>query len=96
MSCQDINVTIGSANAINVSISGGFAGWAGNSTNYAGSACSGTDGATGRTLTHTTDAVKLVVIDNLFYQPTYDYTLTGSVITINKNVWDDQQITIWN
>ena len=96
MTTQDINVTIGSANEITVAISGGFSAWTATSTNYAGSAFSGTAGTTGRSLVHTSP-VKIVVVDNMFLQPTYDYSLTnGSKITLSTKLWEDQKVTIWN
>lgn len=64
------------------------------SNNYLGAAFSGSDGSVGRTLNIT--ATKLiVVVDNFMLQTPVDFSITGNVLTMNNELWDDQRVTIW-
>lgn len=59
-----------------------------NKTRYLGSACSGSDGAANRTLTHTkqfgTDS--MIVIGGRVMHLTDDYTVSGAVATFLVNI----------
>jgi len=66
----------------------------GANTNYTGVDCTGGDGVLNRTLS--TNGVKLVVVDNQFLHPTVDYTTSGNTITFLNQIFNTQNITIWN
>jgi hypothetical protein len=63
-------------------------------TNSTGASCSGSDGATNRTLAGTN--VRLVVVDKKMLHPDVDYTTTPTTITFLVNIFNDMKITIWS
>lgn len=64
------------------------------STNYTGASCTGEDGNPNRTLS--TEGVTMVVVDNQFLHPTVDYTVSSNTITFLNEIWNSQNITVWN
>jgi hypothetical protein len=65
-------------------------------TRYAGSACSGTDGATNRTLTAARPLLSdsLIYINRAMMHPTDDYTTSGAVITFLNNIDNTDAIVV--
>jgi len=98
MTDTDITVTYGNENTINVvaPISNQL-----NATttkvDYAGSDCTGTTGATGRTLTHTKTMEgqnSQIIRNRAFLMPTYDYTISAAIITFLINIDDEDTILV--
>lgn len=93
----DITVTYGNQNTINVtapisSIIGGLT----TAVVYDGSSCTGPDGTTGRTLTHTkTLGTNTIVMRNrAFLIPDIDYTKSGTMITFIIYVDNSDKILV--
>lgn len=64
---------------------------------FLGSSLSGTDGATSRTYTlgQSPNSNSIIIfVNGLLVHPTYDYTLSGAVITFVNSMWNDSVITI--
>jgi hypothetical protein len=80
----DVTATYGNQNTINVTapISTIFGGIT-TSVVYDGSSCTGNDGETGRTLTHsiTLGTNTIVMRNRAFLIPDIDYTKTGAIVT---------------
>jgi len=66
-------------------------------TNYVGSACSGSDGAVNRTLTHTRfmGNNSLVMVGGRFLQITTEYTVSGAVITFLISIDNTDNIMVF-
>ena len=61
---------------------------------FVGSDCSGVDGAKNRTLT-VTGTPFIVAVEGSIMTNNVDYTITLSVITFLKDIWNEQRITCW-
>ena len=69
-----------------------------NKTVYAGSSCTGTDGASNRTLVHSkallTDSLVIVGRSTLIYGAGNDYTVSGATITFLNPIFDTDTIMV--
>lgn len=67
-----------------------------NKTRYVGSTCSGSDGTTGRTLTHTTalNTDHAIFINGRYMHQTDEYTISGLVITFASVAIDNSDIIV--
>ena len=63
-------------------------------TNYLGSDCTSTSNKKNRKLT--TKGVTLVIVDNQLLHPIIDYTVSNKIITFLNEIWNDQNITVFN
>ena len=67
-----------------------------NSTNFAGSDCTGTTGALSRTLDTSESDIFQVTLERQILHPTLDYTISGTTITFNIKVYNQMNITVFH
>ena len=67
-------------------------------TSYSGSACGGSDGSVGRTLTHTRSLLSdsLIIVGRSTLHETDDYSVSGTTITFdNVAIMDSDKIMVY-